>query len=336
MITWFWIIQLLGVLPTGLNWALNTIIEMGDEFSGWITAAFEFVYSVIVEMMVDMLDVKSYVHNANAIINGIADLASVILVIIFLKNIFTNYILDIDGEADEDPVQSLLKVAFALAVVNCSSEIHTQLMKAEAYVRLYMNAILYESLAWDAESLMELLKKAVESMVCTPEVLKMVTDATLAPTMICAISLMILIWVIIYSILVVVLVCKILFRCVELFLFECLMPIFACDLITARKELWKPFFRAYLTTIFGFTIQYFCLGLSFVVLGSMVVDVDKALATKLLAPLFSTFLLFFAGKVPKWLSGFTYQTSGTGAIGSGIKGIASGASQIINVAGMLK
>ena len=46
-----------------------------------------------------------------------------------MKQIFTNYILDIDGDSDADPIQALINIAVALAVINCAGEIHDILMK---------------------------------------------------------------------------------------------------------------------------------------------------------------------------------------------------------------
>ena len=141
-------------------------------------------------------------------------------------------------------------------------------------------------------------------------------------------------WFSVVCVLMIVLEMKLIFRGVELFIFQCLMPIFACDLVTPNKELWKPFFRAYLITIFGWLIQYMCLMLAVSLLFEMG-TVSTGLEG-LMSPFISTVMLFFACKAPKWLQSFTYQTGAGQAASSGARGVMGTATQIISTAKAIK
>ena len=256
------------------------------------------------------------------IFNGIADVASLFLVILFLKQVLTNYILDLDGDSDADPIQAMVNIAVALAVVNCSGEIHEILMKVCDLFADYLSSLVLGE-----------TYKSVEELT-TLEGVSQLYMAIIGPFTIWGVVIMLIapIWVITVFILMVVIAVKILFRSVELFIFQCLMPLFACDLITQGKELWKPFLRSYLVTIFGYLIQFICMELSIV----LIFDVEPGAAESLFQPLIGTVMLYFACKAPKWLSSFTYQTGAGQSAASGVKSVMGTVSQTMSAIRYIK
>lgn len=313
-------------LPEGLDWGSSTLWQILEWLLSMIVTAVMSIFELCYEGIRTLSDVSLYLDKPEAIINGIADIATMILIIIFLKQIFTNYILDLDGEADADPIQALVNISVALAVINCGNEIHKYSMKICDMSVSYIGSLLTESVTDldinSSDIIMHFLKTTVGTLALT------------IPAISSVVLLVGMIWLIVVGVLMVVLAFKVLFRGVELFIFQCLMPIFACDLVTPNKELWRTFFKAYLITIFGWLIQYTCLMLSVSILLNAVGP--KTGIEGLMSPLISTVMLYFACKAPKWLQNFTYHTGAGQAASSGARGIVGGASQVISAARAIK
>lgn len=313
-------------LPEDLDWGSQTLWGISEWLLSMIVTAVMSIFELCYEGIRTLSDVSLYLDKPEAIINGIADIATMILIIIFLKQIFTNYILDLDGEADADPIQALVNISVALAVINCGNEIHKLFMNICDMSVSYIGSLLTDSVTDldinSSDIIMHFLKTTVGTLALT------------IPAISSVVLLVGMIWLIVVGILMVVLAFKILFRGVELFIFQCLMPIFACDLVTPNKELWRPFFKAYLITIFGWLIQYTCLMLSVAILINAVGP--KVGIEGLMSPLISTVMLYFACKAPKWLQSFTYQTGAGQAASSGARGLVGGASQVISAARAIK
>jgi len=311
----------------GLDWGSSTLWGILDWLQSLIVTAVMSVFKLCFTGVEKLSNVNQYFpDNSQVIINGIADIATMILIIIFLKQIFTNYILDLDGEADADAIQALVNISVALAVINCGSEIHKYSMKicdmSVAYIGELLTAATIQTHFTTTDIISNFLKQVIGSLALT-----------FVPGGAWVLAFGV-IWLIVVGVLMVVLSFKILFRGVELFIFQCLMPIFACDLVTPNKELWRPFFKAYLITIFGWLIQYTCLMLSVVILleaGTMSAGIEG-----LMSPLISTVMLYFACKAPKWLQSLTYQTGAGQAASSGARGLVGGASQVISAARAIK
>lgn len=316
-----------GLLPNGLDWGSYTFWGIIDTIQALITNGLLSIFDLCYQGIEKFSDVTQNIGNADVMFNGIADIATLILIIIFLKQIFTNYILDLDGEADADPIQALVNISVALAVINCGSEIHNVFMKISnlsiEYLRTLITASEINPDISFGEGLWNTFIKAVG------ETILLLVPAT-GPWLI----LLIVIFMIVVCVLMVVLAGKVLLRGVELFIFQCLMPIFACDLVTPNKELWKPFFRAYLITIFGWLIQYFCMMISISIIYQF--NQPSEGIEGLMTPLLSVGLLFFACKAPKWLQSFTYQTGAGQAASSGARGVMGTATQIISTARAIK
>ncbi len=310
-----------NLLPQDMGWGMQTLWSIIDWFQSiflnGLMLIFDFMYGGIEQIS----NVSLYLDNPEVIFNGIADVASLFLVILFLKQVLTNYILDLDGDSDVDPIQAMVNIAVALAVVNCSGEIHEILMKVCDLFAEYLSSLV--------------LGETYKSVnLTTLEGVSQLFQAIIWPFTAWGVVIMLIapIWVITVFILLLVIAVKILFRGVELFLFQCLMPLFACDLITQGKELWKPFLRSYLVTIFGYLIQFICMELSIV----LIFDVEPGAAESLFQPLIGTVMLFFACKAPKWLSSFTYQTGAGQSATAGARSVMGTVSQAMSAIRYIK
>lgn len=319
-------ISTIEYMPEGMDWGSSTLWAIIDWIQSMVTAGIMSVFEICFDGINTLADVKIYLSDADAIINGIADIATLILIIVFLKQIFTNYILDLDGEADVDPIQALVNISVALAVINCGGEIHNIFMNICNLSVEYLGELFTASTIQDEFSTMDIVSNFF----------KYVIGAIIMsfPGNASWILLFAVIWLIVVGVLMVVLAFKILFRGVELFIFQCLLPLFACNIITPGKELWRPFLKAYLITIFGWLIQYTCLMLSISILleaGTISSGIEG-----LMSPLISTVMLYFACKAPKWLQSFTYQTGAGQTVSSGARGIMGTASSVVSTAMSIK
>lgn len=304
--------------PVDTNWATSIVWDIFDYGLKNILDILEVVFNVIFQILGCFTDIKTYFSQADVLLNGLADVATLILTIIFLKQIFTNYVLNLDGESDSDPIQTLVKLATALAVINCGGEIHNIFMTICNFFQGYLTRLAFES---------GLPKYSGEEFIMGffVNVLGQFLALGFAPIIVIVVS----IWIIVVLILLIVLVCKICMRGAELFIFQCLFPFFACDLITKEKALWKPFFKAYLITIFGFLIQHLCLWLSIrIILSEITLEAGIA---GFAAPLMGTAMLWLACKAPKWLQEFTYQTGAGQTVSSAARGAMGGATQIVSI-----
>lgn len=308
--------------PEDTNFATSIVWGMFDYGLKNILDILEVAYNVIIEIVQALIDVKTYFSRADILLNGLADVATLILTIIFLKHIFTNYVLDLDGESDSDPIQTLVKLATALAVINCGGEIHDIFMTICNYFQGYLGVMAFGERELDGIV-------GITGVDFIEAFFKNVLGQFLllgyAPIIVIVVS----IWIIVVLILLIVLMCKICMRGAELFIFQCLFPFFACDLITKEKALWKPFFKAYLITVFGFLIQYLCLWLSIEIIFSTIDPLSGIVG--LLSPIMGTAMLFLACKAPKWLQEFTYQTGAGQTVSSAARGAMGGATQIVSI-----
>lgn len=305
--------------PEDTNFATSIVWGMFDYGLNNILDILEVVYNVIFQILDSFTDIKTYFTRADVLLNGLADIATLILTIIFLKQIFTNYVLDLDGESDSDPIQTLVKLATALAVINCGGEIHDIFITICNLFKGYLTWLAFRPGGPEYFSGEVFIKGFFKNVLGHFLVLGY------APIIVIVVS----IWIIVVLILLIVLMCKICMRGAELFIFQCLFPFFACDLITKEKALWKPFFKAYLITIFGFLIQHLCLWLSLeIIIGT----IDPATGVVgFAAPIMGTAMLWLACKAPKWLREFTYQTGAGQTVSSAARGAMGGATQIVSI-----
>lgn len=214
--------------------------------------------------------------------------ATVFLVLLASKHLFTTYILETDGDSDMDPLQFLVKVSVALAMIQMQNFLFYYLLKIAGMLCYEVTRIIS----------------------ITPVDLSGVTDVAgylVANNELGSVSGVLLNGAIVIIFL--GLIIKACLRAVELAIMKIMFPLFCCDIVTPSRERWSAFSMAYLITMFGYIIQVFCFKVSIVMFINerSVNGVLEALA-----------LGFFALKAPKWLEKFSYSTgAGQSAAGAG-------------------
>ena len=287
-----------------LDWAGNTLVRLIDLLLSMALQGFFVVYNMLFKFVDNLVNINQFT-NAKDILNFTADVASSLLIIIFLIHVFTNYVLDLNGEADYDVIQSVTNISIALAVINCAGEIHEILLKVSSLLQEGLSTAMVNSTINSELTFEEAITNAISKMEFVFNGFFQI-GTPYGPSL----FFLACIWGLIIVILFVVLLVKMLFRSVELLFFRILLPFFAVDLITPQKEYWKQFLQEYLKTIFGYLLQRISLDMSL----ALMFDMTTISATSedfLRKPIIATLLLFFAIKTPKWLQKFTY-SSGVG------------------------
>ncbi len=304
-----------------LDWSANTLVRLIDFLQSMILDWCFAIYNMVFYFVETISDISNAIPEADAIFDFTADVASILLIILFLKKVFTNYVLDLDGEADYDVLQSITNICVALAVINCGGEIHELLMKVSALLRSGMSEGITDSITDKALKIGEVIPDLISKIgLLWGETVFYATSPMFGG----ALMLLAGLWGIVVIILLIILLGKLMFRGVELFFFRILLPIFASDIISGKKELWSQFSQEYLKTIFGYLIQRLALDLAIALVydaGTISSGANEIFRNAFL----STILLYFAIKTPKWLQKFTYSSgvgqtvssAGRSAVGTG-------------------
>lgn len=305
-----------------LDWSANTLVRLIDFLQSMILDGCFAIYNKLFAIVETISDISNEIPNADAIFDFTADVASILLIILFLKKVFTNYVLDLDGEADYDVLQSITNICVALAVINCGGEIHELLMKVSELLRSGMSEKIASSITDQDLEIYDAMKNTISRLGLSwgTKVSSAVTPGGIGTAFMLLSSL----WGIVVIILLIILLGKLMFRGVELFFFRVLLPIFASDIISGKKELWSQFSQEYLKTIFGYLLQRLALDMA-VALVFEIGTVSSEPLESLWYPFLSTMLLYFAIKTPKWLQKFTYSSgvgqtvssAGRSAVGTG-------------------
>lgn len=308
------IFDLLETLDSGwsADWATTTLMNIVNTIQSTIYSGGMILYKMMFDFINDVMEIDRKLPNIGSIITFTSNVATSILVILFLKIVFTNYVLNVDGEDDVDPMQSLLNISFALAAVNCGEELYHIFTQASSLLQNGLtNAIIAGGMP-DAMSFSEILIRAFETIAFVIfDFLSMFFGGGLLAL---PAALIVILWLCVMVIMLVVLLCKMIFRSAELFIFRVLWSLFSCDLISKERSLWKPFLSMYMTTLFGFLLQYLCLMLSITLIYNCIDD--TANMNLLWNPILATAFLYFACKAPKWLQKFTYSSGVGQSLGS--------------------
>lgn len=261
------------------NWFGNTIY---DWLSDLCEEVFDFLFTFINGLFIDgeALITETAINSA-AIITG--DIAVVIISIVVLKNVFSIYILETDGDAEQDPVQQLVKAAIAVALIQSSTYL--------------FNWSLNIANVFTSE-----LVLGLEVVIDSPDsFLDSFSNATGGLTQAYGV------YVTLLAILIVGMICLIIkafIRGGELALMKVLFPIFCCDLLTSSRERFNAFITSFIVTTVGYSIQLLCFRLS--------MNAFLNITDIMHMPIAYTWL-FLAIKAPKWLEKYAY-TSGLGGL----------------------
>lgn len=207
--------------------------------------------------------------------------ATVLLGILGAKHYITTYVLETDGDKEMDPLQYLVKVSVATAIIQSAPFLIVYLISLAqlAYDKLIGNdnyVIVTQEDLLNPDTLYAL---GVDAAIAIPYLLVM-------------------------GIGMIILIVRATIRTAELVAMKILLPIFCCNIISPSRELWNTFIFSFLVNIFGYIIQLFSLNISI----RMVIRPQSEMA-----PAIALGFLFFSLKAPKWLERFVYNIGMGGA-----------------------
>ena len=210
--------------------------------------------------------------------------ASVLIIVMALKLIFTTYVTETEGDPDADPIQVLVKVSIVLALINGNDSIYVTFQNLSS----------------------TFTKDLVGSISCSEYFNAVRLTITLLTKQQDGISALITIVVSVICVLIIAFKAGI--RAGELVLFKTLWPIVCIDKLSANNERFNAFFSSYVVTFFGYSIQLFCLRLAF---NRMIAGMTNVKVAEL-SDYFAAIVFFYlAICTPKWLEKFAY-SSGIG------------------------
>lgn len=286
-----------------MNWILQNIRECIMNF---IDGIFEMIALAVNTIFVSGAELAEHEDLVGAyMVVGLIAFSLVSLVV--MKQIFSIYIMETDGDPDSNPLDLLTKAAIAIALISCNAAIYSTMLN---FATTFGNE-LFSSL--EPVDIVGSIRTAREELFAMQDM----ANQLISPF-----------FVLIYLVGTTVLCIKAGIRGAELCLMKILFPFFCCDIISSRRERWNAFFTSYLVTMVGYTLQILCFRLS----GnqfSRYCGGEGGMERSMFAYAF----LYLAIKAPKWLEKFIY-TSGLGqSVGGGAR---SAAFMLPNLLRMIK
>lgn len=280
-----------------MNWLLKLIFKAIGEmlvaiikkFSNLFNNVFEEMYSLFKEFKLDS------VADYTAII-GIT-----LLTLFTLKQLLDVYVLEVDGDSEEDPLEILTRTSIAIATIMAGNTIVDFLIKgASQFTKELCSHLNYLDSDYNfSESFVTSLNDILGQ----------------ATTAVFVILLLFLVILIAY----VILFFKAAKRAAELMLFQIMLPIMACDMLTKSKERWNSFKTELIVCIFGYSLQLLSFNVFMILFSKIGTDFSMKYIIGSIA------WLWLVLSAPKWVQKFTYSSG----IGSGAKGAARSAGYIL-------
>lgn len=276
-----------------MNWVTKNIFGFISDLMSGILNVYGSMIGNIFETVADANLSSSLITNASTFT---AAFSIAFLAVAAGKQYLDVYVFQTAGDPDADPLDLIVRVAQALAVIGSSTWIFNELM---AFSKIFTNDLLRSAHEDDVyEHFLRLIAEAADT----------VSEQSLG--FLIAILLM-LIGFIIFSVIAGI-------RGAELTLMKLLFPIFAVDLLTTNRERWKNFITTCAITVFGYSLQL----ILFKLCSMVFVQVDLGGSAVKFATVIGYLVLMI--RAPKWLEKFAYST-----------GIASAASSAARMTPML-
>lgn len=278
------------------NWLTTQVMEfIGDCILSFI----EFFQEAIVELFDKGTNFAKNTQIVGAI--NATTLVGVSLVsIMVLKEIINVYILETDGDPENDPIQLLVKASQTICVICCNDFIYDQLSKVSKLMSNDINAsVTPEKIFVSAEQLI------------TQQLTKM--------------GIINVLFILVYLGGAAVLAVKAGLRGIELAVMKMLLPIFAVDIVTVSSERYNAFVSSYFSTFFGYIIQMFAFNMS-------ILSFVSAVTSSQIDYIYAGAWLYFSLNTPKWLEKYVY-SSGLSKV---VKGGMGGGMQLSYLARMAK
>lgn len=268
-----------------MNWLLKLIFAaLGELMTGVVKVLADFINNIFgfmyeINNSVGISDLETWSQN----------IAFALVTVIAMKKIFSIYILQNDGDPDQDPFEMLTRLAVAVAVIVCGKD-------------LMQYGIKMAGVMADEAIAMLSVKKEMSAMLL--DVLTIVCVGSEIEMFIYLIFLTITIASLIIFCL------KAGRRAAELILFSIMLPLVACDLVTTQRERWNAFFTELMLCIFGYVLQV----ISFTIFGILFSKIGAALNIKYMIAALAWLTLVLS--VPKWVEKFVHN-SGVGNTAKG-------------------
>lgn len=270
------------------SWVLQNILsgcaELLQQFLTVFGAIFDNIFVVVAEFNKDI---------ASGVTDFTLPFSIAFIVFLTIKQYFTVYVLETDGDPDADPLDIFLRAAQAIAVAVCCDWIFDFFLQFSSPFTFDLQS---NALNTGGQEVSDTLT----------ELLSIPANFQSIPAVIIIIAIGVTVAIIIFGISAGI-------RGAELILFKMLFPLFACDLLTTSRERWNGFFTSYMVTWLAYGLQLVSFNM-FASTLTVFITADTTDFWKLFAIMVGWLLLML--RAPKWLEKFTY----TSGLASGVHG----------------
>lgn len=264
-----------------MNWLTKNMSDSANDYiSGGLTF-FESTIMYVFDYNVELFTAAE-IASAELVIKSIA---IVLVVIMILKEIFTTYVMETDGDPDSDPMELLVRASLVLALIEGNSLVFDELQ--------VISRKLTQELVGTCSARTFIVK--MESLISNMVVENTAHTMTILT---CGALLILMIFFVLKSGI----------RGGELMLARLLWPIFAIDKLKANAERWNAFATTYVVTFVSYSLQLFLIRWG---INRVVSAMTEGLSATFLNYFAGIVLFFLAIKTPKWLEKFVY-SSGIG------------------------
>ncbi|WP_097006821.1 conjugal transfer protein TrbL family protein [Lacrimispora amygdalina] len=201
-----------------------------------------------------------------------------LITLIGVKQYFTTYVMETNGDPDSDPLDILVRCSEAVAICSSNDFITTYFFRFSKAFATDLG---------EAGGVID-LKPTISDLTAT-------IARTPSSFIFLLIILLLVIGILVFSIIAGI-------RGAELSLMKIMLPIMSVDLVTANRERWGNFFISYAVTFLYYGLQLLCYRMFIASLMTVSVSV---MSNELLIT-FGWFFLMLRG--PKWLEKFIYSS----------------------------
>lgn len=280
-----------------MSWLLKLLFKALAEM---LIGAAEVLADYINNIFSRMYKLQQKLH-FDAVNEYIETIALSLVAVFVIKELFTIYVLRIEGDSDEDPLTYITKSCVTIMYIRCGSFIIQKLVE---YASILTN---------------EVTKKLFEESSYSSVLKTVATTLTGGGTVA---AFVILIFLVISLIAMIVYIFKAAKRAAELMIFQITLPLFALNNLTSSREIWKPFSMDLIVCIFGYVIQVFGFNV-FMKLFALYGKEGSVFNSEYLFASFGWLLVVLMA--PKWLEKYLHHTG----VGSALKGGMRGTSNVL-------
>lgn len=280
-----------------MNWLLKLIFKALAEMLGSIIKKFANLFNNVFDEMYEIF--KTF--KLESVANFTAGIGIGLVTIFIIKQLLEVYIFETEGDSDDDPLDIVTRASIAIMTILCGNEVIDFMIKgAGQFTKELLDHVNYLKTKL---SFSDMVSVSIESMIGTPS----------------SSMFVILIMFIIIIIAYIIILFKAAKRAAELMLFQIVLPIIACDMLTKTKERWNAFKSELLLCIFGYSFQLLSFNVFLVLFSKIGTDFSMKYIIG------SITWLWLVISAPKWLQKFIYSSG----LGNGSKGVVRSATYML-------